>query len=69
MNILNTIRIGLSLTLLVVVYIFVAISGIILFITDKLSGSELSTCDYKTLWKTLWKMFKDEVQLIKQGLL
>lgn len=65
MNILNTIRLGLSLTLLVVAYIFVAISGIILFITDKLSGSELSTCDYKTLWK----MFKDEVELIKQGLL
>ena len=65
MNILNTIRIGLSLTLLVVAYIFVAISGIILFVTDKLSGSELATCNYKTLWK----MFKDEVQLIKQGLL
>lgn len=65
MNILNTIRLGLSLVLLVVAYIFVAISGVILFITDKLSGSELSTCDYKSLWK----MFKDEVEVIKTGLL
>lgn len=65
MNILNNIRIGVSLTLLVAAYLFVAISGVILWMTDKISGSELSTCNYKTLWK----MFKDEVELIKQGLL
>lgn len=65
MNILNNIRFGVSLTLLVVAYVFVGLSGVLLYVADKTSGSELSSCDYKTLWK----MFNDELTLIKQGLL
>lgn len=65
MNIINNIRFTISVALLSVAYIFVALSGVILWIGDMVSGSELSTCSYSKLWS----MFKDEIELIKQGLL
>lgn len=66
MNIINNIRFTIGVALLTIAYLFVAVSGVVLWMGDKVSGHSFeSYCDYKSLWS----MYKDEIELIKQGLL
>lgn len=66
MNIINNIRFTVGVALLTIAYLFVAVSGVVLLFGGKVSGHSFeSYCNYKSLWR----MYKAEIELIKQGLL
>lgn len=65
MTILNNIRYGLAITTLTLAYLTVAVSGLLLEITDLITQSEISHTD----WKRWVEMYKTELDVIKVGLL
>lgn len=65
MTILNNIRYGLAITTLTLAYLTVAVSGLLLEITDLITQSEISPTD----WKRWLEMYKTELDVIKVSLL
>lgn len=65
MTILNNIRYGVAITTLTLAYLTVAISGVLLEITDLITQSEISHTD----WTRWVEMYKTELDVIKVSLL
>lgn len=65
MTILNNIRYGLAVTTLTLAYLTVAVSGLLLEITDLITQSEISHTD----WSRWVSMYKTELDVIKVSLL
>lgn len=65
MTILNNVRYGLAITTLTLAYLTVAISGLLLEITDLITQSDMS----HTAWSKWWSMYLNELDVIKVNLL
>lgn len=65
MTILNNIRYGLAITTLTLAYLTVAISGVLLEITDLITRGQKDPIS----WGQWWEMYREGLDMIKVSLL
>ena len=65
MHLINNIRFTISVSLLTLSYLTVLFAGAIMKLADIVGGVDLPVLSVQDAWQ----MYKDEIELIKQGLL